>query len=80
MTLTKRAVVAPPGAICFACNQSFEGNPVAFSFETDDLLPPPQASELHGLVFHKGHLLHYARRRGWEAVVAFVASAGPSNF
>lgn len=53
---------------------------MALSFETDDLLPPPQAAELHGLVFHKGHLLHYARRRGWEAVVAFVTSAGPSNF
>ncbi len=77
--LTKRSVVAAPGAICFACNQSFEGNPVAVAFETD-LLPPAQAAELKGLVFHSGHLHHYARRRGWTDLAAYIAQEGPANF
>ncbi len=77
--LTKRSVVAPPGAICFACNQTFEGNPVAVAFDTD-LLPPAQAAELRGLVFHSGHLHHYARRRGWSELAAFLAQAGPTAF
>lgn len=77
--LTKRTVVAPPGAICFACNQSFEGNPVAVAFETD-LLPPSQAAELRGLVFHAGHLQHYARRRGWADLSTFLAHEGPSRY
>ncbi len=79
MTLTKRAVVAPPGAICFACNRSFEGNPVAVAFETD-LLPEPQAAELRGLVFHSGHLYHYAKRRGWAELAAFLAREGPTQY
>ncbi len=77
--LTKRSVVAPHGAICFACNQSFEGNPVAVAFDTD-LLPAAQASELRGLVFHSGHLYHYARRRGWSELVAFLAREGPAAY
>ncbi len=79
MTLSKRAVVAPPGAICFACNQSFEGNPVAVAFETD-LIPAAQAARLHGLVFHAGHLYHYARRRGWAELAAYIAREGPAQF
>ena len=73
MTITERAVVAPPGAICFSCNQSFDGNPVAYGFDTD-LLPAAQAAELRGLVFHQGHFLHYARRRGWTTVVAALTA------
>ena len=79
MTLTKRAVVAPASAVCFSCNQSFEGNPVAFGFETD-ILPPSQAAELRGLLFHQGHLIHYARRRGWTEVVAEITRDGASNY
>ena len=79
MTLTKNPVVAPAHAVCFSCNQGFEGNPVAFQFDTD-LVPPAAAQELRGLVFHRGHLYHYARRREWAELVRFLETAGPQNY
>ena len=74
VTVTSQEVVAPPGAICFGCNQSFAGNPIAVRYDSD-LVPESARSELRGLVFHRGHLLHYARRRGWTALVADLAAA-----
>ena len=79
MSLTKRSAVVPPGAICFGCNQSFEGNPVGLQFETD-LLDPPHHAELSGLYFHPGHLHHYVRRRGWATLDQFLVDHGPSNY
>jgi hypothetical protein len=79
VALTKRTSVVPSGAICFGCNQSFEGNPVGLQFETD-LLDPPHGAELEGLFFHPGHLHHYARRRGWANLERFLAENGPANY
>ena len=79
MALTKRSTVVPAGAICFGCNQSFEGNPVGLSFETD-LLDASRRAELGGLYFHPGHLYHYARRRGWEPLVLYLHEHGASAF
>ena len=76
MTVTSREVVAPPGAMCFGCNQSFAGNPIAVQYDSD-LVPESARAELRGLVFHRGHLLHYARRRGWTDLVAALTSAAP---
>lgn len=79
MTLTRRSAVVPKGAVCFGCNQSFEGNPVGVQFETD-LLDASHQSELRGLFFHPGHLYHYARRRGWDPLVRYLAEHGPHDF
>ena len=78
MALVRRTVVAPASAVCFGCNQSFEGNPVGYAFETD-LLPPAQAAELRGLLFHHGHLAHYAHRRGWTELATAAAHEGPGG-
>jgi hypothetical protein len=77
--LTKQSAMVSKGAVCFGCNQSFEGNPVGLQFTTD-LLPPAQRAELAGLYFHPGHLHHYARRRGWTELTSFLESAGPAHF
>ncbi len=74
MTVTSREVMAPPGAMCFGCNQSFAGNPIAVQYDSD-LVPEGARAELRGLVFHRGHLLHYARRRGWTELAAALAAA-----
>lgn len=79
MPVTKREAMVPKGAICFGCNQSFEGNPVGVQFETD-LLEPNHQAELRGLFFHPGHLYHYAKRRGWEPLAHFLAEHGPRDF
>jgi hypothetical protein len=79
MPLTSRTAVAPTGAICFGCNQGFDGNPVALQFETD-LLPPAATAELHGLYFHPHHLLRYARRRDWTALAQHIESQGSARF
>jgi hypothetical protein len=79
MELIKRSVVAPETAVCFACNQSFQGNPVALQFESG-LLPPPEAAELKGLYFHPHHLYHYAKRREWRTLIAYLNEKGPVNF
>jgi hypothetical protein len=77
--LRKNTVVAPKGAVCFGCNQTFEGNPVAFQYETD-LLPPPEQAELSGLQFHQGHLLHYVKKRGWTVLAEHITAEGTSHF
>jgi hypothetical protein len=77
--VAKRSAAVPKGAICFGCNQSFEGNPVGLQFETD-LLPPHDQAELSGLYFHPGHLYHYARRREWHQLSEYLAKSGPSHF
>lgn len=79
VALNQREVVAPKGALCFGCNQGFEGNPVAVQFDSD-LVPETARSELKGLLFHRGHLHHYARRRGWTELAAYLAGEGPSRF
>lgn len=79
MALTARSVVVARGAVCFGCNQGFEGNPVARQFDTD-LLDPAHATELRGLCFHPGHLANYARRRGWNELLAFLHEHGAKNF
>ncbi|HEV2519474.1 MAG TPA: hypothetical protein VGX00_02475 [Thermoplasmata archaeon] len=79
MTLTKKPVTAPKGAICFGCNQSFEGNPMGVRFESD-LVPPADRPELAGLCFHPGHLIRYARRRNWTELATFIEQNGPSSF
>ena len=79
MGVTKREAAVPRGAFCFGCNQSFEGNPVALQFETD-LLSPAHQAELKGLYFHPGHLLHYARRRGWTELVDFLTATGSPRY
>jgi hypothetical protein len=79
MNLVKRTAAVPKGAMCFGCNQSFEGNPVGVQFETD-LLPATASGELRGLYFHPGHLLHYARRREWHELASFIVEHGPPNY
>ena len=79
MRLVKNTVVAPSGAVCFSCNQGFAGNPVAFQFDTD-LVPPAAEQELKGLVFHQGHLYHYARRRGWVELTRFIETTNPRDY
>ena len=79
MAVTSREIVAPKGAICFGCNQGFEGNPVGVQVETD-LVPEAARLELRGLVFHRGHLHHYARRRGWSELAEFLAREGPQRY
>ncbi|HEV2231607.1 MAG TPA: hypothetical protein VGV64_05325 [Thermoplasmata archaeon] len=79
MTLTKKDVAVPKAAICFGCNQPFEGNPVGRQFRSD-LLSPSSQGELAGLYFHPGHLLRYARRRNWTALAEFLEANGPSNY
>ena len=79
MTLTKRTVVAPKSAMCFACNQTFEGNPVAYQFDSD-LVPEVDRSELRGLMFHQGHLYHYARRRGWTELADTIGHDGAARY
>jgi len=77
--LTKHAAVAPKGAYCFGCNQSFQGGAPAVKFESD-LVPPSDKPELAGLYFHPGHLVRYANRRNWTALAEFLARSGPANF
>ncbi len=79
MDLEKRSVAAPKTAVCFACNQSFDGNPIALQFQSR-LLAPGDAAELMGLYFHPHHLLHYAKRREWHVLVDFITRNGPENF
>ena len=79
MTVARRSAMVPKGAVCFGCNQSFEGNPVGLQFETD-LLDAAHQAELRGLYFHPGHLYHYAKRRGWEPLVAFLSAHGPREY
>jgi hypothetical protein len=79
VTLTKRSAAVPKGAMCFGCNQGFEGNPVGIRFESD-LVPPADRPELAGLYFHPGHLIRYARRMNWTELADFLEAQGPSNF
>jgi hypothetical protein len=79
MDLEKRSVAAPKTAICFACNQSFDGNPIALQFSST-LLAPSAEAELQGLYFHPHHLLHYAKRREWHVLVEYITKNGPTNF
>ena len=79
MSITKRQVVAPSSAMCFACNRTFEGNPVAVQFESD-LVPEADRAELKGLLFHEGHLYHYARRRGWTQLADAIGHDGASRY
>ena len=79
MTLTKKSIAVKDTAICFGCNQSFQGNPIALRFESD-LVPPNDRAELSGLPFHPGHLIHYARRREWHELTDYLVQNGPSNF
>ncbi len=79
MATVRREALVPKGAVCFGCNQPFEGNPVGLQFETD-LLDPAHTAELRGLYFHPGHLYHYAKRRGWARLVAYLAEHGPREY
>jgi hypothetical protein len=79
MTLNRLPAKVPKGAICFGCNQSFEGNPIGVRFESD-LLPAEDRPELAGLYFHPGHLLRYARRRDWNELAQFIETHGSSNY
>lgn len=79
MTIVKHTVVAPPSALCFACNRTFEGNPVACQFESD-LVPAVDRAELQGLLFHPGHLYHYARRRGWTELADTIGHDGAAHY
>jgi hypothetical protein len=79
VTITKRTVVAPKSSMCFACNQTFDGNPVAYQFESD-LVPEVDRAELAGLMFHQGHLYHYARRRGWTALADAIGRDGAARY
>ncbi len=77
--MSRREAVVPKGAFCFGCNQSFEGNPVGLQFDSD-LLDEAARAELRGRYFHPGHLRHYARRRGWERLVQFLATQPPRAY
>jgi hypothetical protein len=79
VALTKTPTVASRGVLCFGCNQGFEGNPIAYRYDTD-LLNASQQAELAGLVFHEGHLQHYARRRGWNALDDELAKRGGHRY
>ena len=79
MTLVRHAGLPPKGAVCFGCNQSFDGGAAAVKFTTD-LLPPAELPELTNLYFHPGHLLRYARRRNWTALAEFIEKNGVPNF
>lgn len=77
--LEKHVAMAPKNAYCFGCNQPFEGGSPAVRFESD-LVPPSDQPQLANLVFHPGHLIRYASRRNWTALVEFLERAGPSNY
>lgn len=77
--LEKRAVTAPKGSFCFGCNQPFEGGAPAVRFESD-LVPPSDRAQLANLCFHPGHLVRYASRRNWAALVEEIERRGASNF
>lgn len=79
MGLTKHAAVALKAAICFGCNQSFDGNPVGYRYDSD-LVGPSDRAELTGLIFHEGHLYRYARRRGWTPLADEIARRGDTRF
>jgi hypothetical protein len=79
VSLSKSPTVASKGVLCFGCNRGFEGNPIAYQYESD-LLDASQQAELAGLVFHEGHLQHYARRRGWTALADEIARRGDRRF
>jgi hypothetical protein len=65
--------------MCFGCNQSFDGNPVGYRYETD-LVGASDQAELAGLVFHPGHLFRYARRRGWNALAQELDRLGGPHY
>jgi hypothetical protein len=77
--LAKHSALAPKGAYCFGCNQAFEGGAPALKFESD-LVPASDQPELAGLYFHPGHLIRYASRRNWSALVGFIERSGPGSF
>lgn len=79
MAISKRAVPAPKSAMCFSCNQTFDGNPVAYQFDSD-LVPEVDRAELQGLMFHQGHLYHYARRRGWTDLADAIGREGAGRY
>ena len=77
--LEKHVALPPKGAYCFGCNQMFEGGSPAVRFKSN-LVPPSDRAQLANLVFHPGHLIRYASRRNWTALVEYLEHAGPSNF
>ncbi|MCI4358124.1 MAG: hypothetical protein L3J95_00845 [Thermoplasmata archaeon] len=79
MTLNKKTAAVPKGAICFGCNQSFEGNPVGVRFESD-LVSVEDRPELAGLYFHPGHLIRYARRRDWTELAEYIEQNGAAQY